>query len=306
MQSFRRAVLRGIGVVLPPLLTIVILLWIANSVQLYVLEPVETVSRRAIVWCMNKTRTDFPDEAVPVESENAPGEDPRIKYDGLSYVALANGQWIPDYIRDEVARDPGDPVPYTGKEYYNRYVDNAILTPAVVIPVFSAGFILAMYLLGKFLAAGVGRFLWNSLEQVITRVPIIRSVYSSIKQVTDFFFSENEIEFTRVVAVEYPRRGIWSIGFVTGESMPTIRAAANEPVMSVLMPTSPIPGTGFTVTVRKSEVVDLDIPVEQALQFVVSCGVVVPDDEMSKINAKIATATADRPEPFDNVVATQS
>ena len=82
-----------------------------------------------------------------------------------------------------------------------------------------------------------------------------------------------------MVAVEYPRKGAWSVGFVTGESLLTIRGAAHEAVVSVLMPTSPVPGTGFTITVRKSETIDLDIPIDQALQFVVSCGVVVPDGE---------------------------
>jgi uncharacterized membrane protein len=69
---------------------------------------------------------------------------------------------------------------------------------------------------------------------------------------------------------------MWSIGFVTGESMLDIRSSANEPVLSVLMPTSPMPATGFTITVRKSETIDLDLTVDQAIQFVVSCGVVVP------------------------------
>ncbi|NIO38894.1 MAG: DUF502 domain-containing protein, partial [Burkholderiales bacterium] len=68
-------------------------------------------------------------------------------------------------------------------------------------------------------------------------LPVIRNVYSSVKQVTDFAFNESEIRFTRVVAVEYPRRGIWSLGFLTGESMIDIKSAAGEPVVTVLMPT---------------------------------------------------------------------
>lgn len=77
-------------------------------------------------------------------------------------------------------------------------------------------------------------------------MPIIRNVYSSVKQVTDFAFNDSEIQYTRVVAVEYPRKGIWSMGFVTGESLMDIRKAAGEPMLSVLMPTSPMPATGFT------------------------------------------------------------
>jgi uncharacterized membrane protein len=109
--------------------------------------------------------------------------------------------------------------------------------------------------------------------------------------------TEREIEFNRVVAVQYPRKGIWSIGFVTGESMADIRAAANEPVLSVLMPTSPMPVTGFTVTVMKSEAVDLNVTVDQAIQFIVSCGVVVPKHqqriaEIESISNQVSAAIA--------------
>ena len=101
-------------------------------------------------------------------------------------------------------------------------------------------------------------------------------------------FSEREIEYTRVVAVEYPRKGIWSLGMVTGESMLDIRSAANEPVLSVLVPTSPMPFTGFTVTVKKSETVDLNITIDQAFQFIVSCGVVVPPQQVSALADALA------------------
>jgi len=137
-----------------------------------------------------------------------------------------------------------------------------------------------LYFLGRFLAYGVGRVLYLALERSITQLPIIRTVYSSVKQVTDFVFSENETQFNRVVAVEYPRQGIWSIGFVTGEGMLDVRQAAGEPIISILIPTSPMPATGYTITVRKSETIELDITVDQAFQFIVSCGVVVPVVQM--------------------------
>lgn len=354
MQPFRRAVLRGLGVVLPPLLTIVILLWIGNSVQKFVLSPVEWGSRQAIVWLMNETKQKVPESAdvIPpkpkdngTSSESSSGtadknqnsskvdrliarleqhfdgqlsalpeggtrrtNEKRFKFEDDVYVQLTNGEWIPEHIRNganEYALETGTPLNNaTGRGYYDYYVEHLILRKAVVIPVFLAGFILLMYLLGKFLAAGVGRILWNSLEAVITQLPIIRTVYSSVKQVTDFFVGESDLEFKRVVAVEYPRRGMWSVGFVTGESMATLRNAVNgDPVVSVLMPTSPVPGTGFTVTVRRSETIDLDIPIEQALQFVVSCGVVVPDDEVHElINAKVAESAGGR-QVVDDVLA---
>ncbi|HYW78353.1 MAG TPA: DUF502 domain-containing protein, partial [Thermoguttaceae bacterium] len=177
------------------------------------------------------------------------------------------------------------PMPTTGKELYGRWVDLTILRPWIAIPFFLSLFILLLYLLGKFMAAGIGRFFWHRFELGIHQLPLIRNVYSSDKQISDFLFTEREIEYTRVVAVEYPRKGIWSLGLVTGESMLDICSAANEPVLSVLMPTSPMPVTGFTVTVLKSETVDLNITVDQAFQFIVSCGVVVPPHQMQQMSS---------------------
>lgn len=331
LHPFRRAVLRGFGVILPPLLTIVILLWIGNSVQKFVLSPVEWASRQGIVlWFRNDTDSDAIQAAYSMKEQREQtqtsigtnnkngssqtelerlaaaverierklgpqvsltqqqpvhdlGSDPRFKFEGEVYVRLRNGEWIPAYIRDQVREHVETTgialTNLSGKGYYNYYVEHRILRKGLVIPVFFAGFILLMYLLGKFLAAGVGHILWKSMESVIAQLPIIRTVYNSVKQVTDFFVGESDIDFQRVVAVEYPRRGTWSIGFVTGESLLSIRGAAEDPIVSVLMPTSPVPGTGFTITVRKSETIDLDIPIEQALQFVVSCGVVVPESQ---------------------------
>jgi len=100
--------------------------------------------------------------------------------------------------------------------------------------------------------------------------------------VTDFMFSERDIEYTRVVAVEYPRKGIWQIAFVTGDSLLDIACAANEPVVAVFFPCSPMPFTGFTAIVKRSDTIDLNITMEQAIQFVVSCGVVSPPQQMSQ------------------------
>jgi uncharacterized membrane protein len=150
----------------------------------------------------------------------------------------------------------------------------------VVIPAFTAVFILVLYLLGKFMAVRIGRFFVATFERGVLRLPVIRNVYSSVKQVSDFLFSPRELEFTRVVAVQYPRMGIWSLGFVTSESMSDIRAAANEPMLAVLIPTSPMPVTGYTVNVKKSEALDLDLTIDQAFQFTISCGVVVPPHQL--------------------------
>lgn len=273
VHPFRRAVIRGLAVVLPPLLTIVIFVWVGNTVAVYVLEPVEWGATRAIVSAVKDIREDLP----IVEPDGTAIVDDRV------YKRTDDGKFIPLQVYEKVKAHQGaESLPSTALAFYRRYVEIEYLKRYVVIPVFLCVFILTLYLLGKFLAAGMGKFFWTRIEYLIHRLPLIRNVYSSVKQVTDFLFAEAAIEYNRVVAVEYPRKGIWSLGLVTGESMLDIRSAANEPVLSILVPTSPAPFTGFTVTCKKSEAVDLNLTIDQAFQFIVSCGVVVPVHQLQE------------------------
>ena len=275
LDPFRRAVVRGLAILLPPLLTIVIFLWVGNTVANYMLDPMEDLARNLLV----RYASDIRD----VDEFGRPNAQGLIVVDGAQYRATSDGKYIPLGVYDAVRKNLGtDPMPTDAKDIYVRYINQTWLQREFVIPVFLCLLILVLYLLGKFLAAGVGRFFWTQMERVIHRVPLVRNVYSSVKQVTDFMFTDPDVDYTRVVAVEYPRKGIWTVAFVTGESMAEIREAAHENVMSVLIPTSPMPFTGFTVTVKKSETIELDITVDQAFQFVISCGVVVPPQQIAE------------------------
>jgi len=277
LHPFRRAVLKGLAVVLPPLLTIVIFVWVGNTIVVYFLEPVERVASWAIYKSVADVRTDL---RVEPQGETARDGDALYKQvDNDKFVPLKVYRKVEENLYDEA-------MPTTARAIYFHYIEQEYLRREIVVPVFLLVFVLILYLLGKFLAAGVGMFFWIRFEQLIHQLPIIRNVYSSVKQVTDFLFSEKEVEYTRVVAVEYPRKGIWSLALVTGESMLDIRCAANEPVLSVLIPTSPMPFTGFTITVKKSESIDLNITIDQAFQFIISCGVVVPPHQLSELIEK--------------------
>ncbi|MCH2609891.1 MAG: DUF502 domain-containing protein [Pirellulales bacterium] len=278
-RPFRRAVLAGLGVLLPPLLTLALFLWAWSLVESYVLDPVDWAARSTVVAFIDDVHDESPKEIKSSEIGNSEVKTGII--DGTEFVQLSTTQWIPRQIYQSVKSDPGDTdlSQANANDVYLRYVRLNYLKRPVVIVVFLCLFVIVLYVLGKFLAAGIGRITLRLFERVINHVPIIRNVYSSVKQVTDFLFTEREMEFNRVVAVQYPSQGIWSIGFVTGESMQSLHDSIGEPVLSVLMPTSPMPATGFTITVPKSRTIDLGITVDQAIQFVVSCGVVVPINE---------------------------
>ncbi|MFK7766706.1 MAG: DUF502 domain-containing protein [Mariniblastus sp.] len=286
-NPFRIATLRGLAVVLPPLLTIMVFVWAWNTIDRAILRPVESLAKTVAVTFVGDIREDS-EIAAALTAEPPQGrlnvtvdKQVFVAQDGTAMVSVGD-QWIPSEVFDLVTSKPGDAKLVTAHDYFARYVEVRYLKRHLIIPAFLAIFLALMYIVGKLLAAGVGRIFWRAIESLIDRLPIIRNVYSSVKQVTDFAFNDSEVQYTRVVAVEYPRKGIWSMGFVTGESLLDIRIAAGEPMLSVLMPTSPMPATGFTVTVPKSETIDLNITIDQAIQFCVSCGVVIPDQQTAK------------------------
>ena len=129
--------------------------------------------------------------------------------------------------------------------------------------------------------ATVSNFIGKKLVQwgdaVVTRIPVVRSIYSSVKQVSDTLFSENGNAFRKAVLVQWPREGIWTVAFVTGAPGGDVATYLREDeFLSVYVPTTPNPTGGYFVMLRKSECVELNMSVDEALKYVVSMGVVVP------------------------------
>ncbi len=141
------------------------------------------------------------------------------------------------------------------------------------------GFILAIilvYISGRILASFVGRKLWQLFEKTVEQVPGFKQVYPYIKQVTDFLFGEHKITFNRVVAVPYPRKGIWSVGLVTGAGLRCVNEQTGEDLLTVFIPSSPTPVTGYVIHVKRKEIIELPLTMEEAVRFTVSGGVIVP------------------------------
>lgn len=281
-RPFRTATLRGLAIILPPLLTIIVFVWALNLIETYVLRPVESALTQTIVYYVQEIEENPSVEEKLGRQEYTRRGDEVVNSAGRTIAQVDNGQWIPKEVVEIAEQTPGESKLSTANDYYQQYVINKHLKRHLFVPAFFALFLAILYLLGKLLAAGIGRIFLHYVETIITQLPIIRNVYSSVKQVTDFALNENEMSFSSIVAVEYPRKGIWSMGFVTGEGMRDIRDAAGEPILTVLMPTSPMPATGFTISVPKSETIDLNITIDQAVQFCVSCGVVIPDHQQNE------------------------
>lgn len=126
-----------------------------------------------------------------------------------------------------------------------------------------------------------GRKLVQWGDAVVHRIPVVRSIYSSVKQVSDTLFSEGGNAFRTAVLVQWPREGVWTVAFITGTPNGEVAAYLRDEFVSVYVPTTPNPTGGYFVMVRKSDCVELDMSVDAALRYIVSMGVVAPADPLS-------------------------
>ena len=128
------------------------------------------------------------------------------------------------------------------------------------------------------LAYLAGRKLVQWGDALVSRIPVVRSIYSSVKQVSDTLFSESGNAFRTAVLVQWPREGVWTVAFVTGAPSGEVAAYLRDEFVSVNVPTTPNPTGGYFVMLRKSECIELEMSVDAALRYIVSMGVVAPSD----------------------------
>ena len=281
LAPIRSAILRGLAVILPPLITVLIVIWVFQLVAVYIFEPMRATTRDVLIWLIQDIRRE--EDFWPGRGQMPPNPADRLHpvREGVIYQRLPDGDYVPKSIHDRLLALGVPRKELTSAEaVYRIYVDKVYLQPWKTALTFTCLLLLVLYFLGKLMAAEVGRLLWNQFEATMIRLPLIRTIYSAAKQVSDFLLSKPRITASRVVAVEWPRKGSWALGFVTSEGMRDVQDAAGEPILTVLVATSPMPMTGFTVQVRKSETIDLGISLEEAVQFILSCGVVVPPTQV--------------------------
>lgn len=253
--DFRRFFLRGLVVLLPSVLTLWIVVQAYRFVDNTIAQPINRGVRVAMVnaahvWTPLQQAFDpTPDDvAAEITAIRASGNDPPDKAVVRGRLRARNiDQWWAD-------------------RWYMQMI-------GIVVAVIS------VYVAGRLLGGFFGRRLYRKIEDLITTLPIFKQVYPYVKQIVDFLFSDDQpIKFNRVVACEYPRKGIWSVGFLTGATLKTIEKKAGN-ALTVFIPSSPTPFTGYTITVPREDIIELPITVEEAIRFSVSGGVLVPTRE---------------------------
>lgn len=146
------------------------------------------------------------------------------------------------------------------------------------IPGFGIILALSILLLTGMLAANLfGRRFVEIWERILNKIPLVRSIYSSIKQISNTIFDPSGKSFRKVVMLQYPRKGVWSIGFLTNDNVGDEMSAVDDRLVAVFIPTTPNPTSGFIIMTRNDEITELDMSVEEGFKFIISMGVIIPD-----------------------------
>ena len=152
--------------------------------------------------------------------------------------------------------------------------------------------LMGILLIGLMARNIVGRWLLEFGEGTLTKIPLAGSVYKTLKQLLETVLRDNSTRFRRVVLVEYPREGLFSVGFVTGQVGPSLQSDLEQPLLSVFIPTAPNPTTGWYTLVPEGSVRELDISVEEAFRTIIAAGIVNPDERETQANRSFSSLIA--------------
>jgi len=144
--------------------------------------------------------------------------------------------------------------------------------------------LLVVFITGLMTANIIGQKLVSFWEGVLWRIPVVKSIYWGIKQVSDTIFSSQGEAFRKALLVQYPREGAWTIAFMTGQPGGDVINHLEGEYISVYVPTTPNPTSGFFLMMRKNDVIELDMSVDEALKYIISMGVVPPNGSNKNID----------------------
>ena len=159
--------------------------------------------------------------------------------------------------------------------------------------------VLSLMLIGALTAGFFGRLWLRFSEQMLARMPVIRNVYSAVKQILETVLAQQSNAFREAVLVEYPRRGMWVIAFITGRTEGEVQNITEEECINIFVPTTPNPTSGFLLFVPRNDLIHLHMTVEEAIKMVISGGIVTPPDRRPESEQKVVLATGHTYENMD-------
>ena len=280
-KSFTLFFLRGLGALLPLVLTIFIFVTLINFVRTYVTTPINStiywsLESNGLGWKVLDRLSIDPYDPRFIDPELLPTSPTNLK-------AKFDEKGAYDPVFQKVLSEERELHEGFFRNLDDLYIDREELrdtVSSVVHPLI--GILVSMLIvlwLGWIVTGFLGRKLLQKFDQALLAIPGFRAVYPYMKQLVEFFISETELEFDTVVALPYPNYHIKSLGFVTSQSLKSLREATGDDLVSVFIPSSPMPMTGYTVHVKKCDLIVLPITIDEALRITVSGGVLVPPGE---------------------------
>ncbi len=276
MDEFKRFFIRGLAAVLPTLLTVAVFAWAYRLVDDIMGQHITTGMLKIVSLTGPPDAVDEDEDALiygePINEwldqghGELTGRRATVEYKIIHNKALSSKN---EKIRAKAVHEKNETLWRIAFIKYKLHLIGFLIA------------IIVVYFVGFFLASFFGRATWRFAENALGRVPLVKDIYPSIKQVTDFLFSESKLEFSGVVAVPYPRKGIWSVGLLTGTPMKAIQEHTKQEMVTVFIPSSPTPVTGYTITVHRDEIIELALSVDEALRFIISAGVIKPDTQLT-------------------------
>ena len=198
-----------------------------------------------------------------------------------AYLTWTLVQWVDGWVK------PYLPRVWNPDEYLSFSVPGFGLVVALIV----------ITMVGFLTANLIGRSIVGYGESLLARMPVVRNIYSALKQIFETVFREDSDSFDSVVLVEYPRKGLWALAFVATDTLGEVQARLDDPAgktVSVFLPTTPNPTSGFLLFVPEVDVIRLDMSVEEAAKLVISAGLVAPDHAPGQVVAMPPPKKRDR------------
>lgn len=192
-------------------------------------------------------------------------------------ITIALASWLIEFVDSRIV--PLIPLRYNPDVYLKEYLGYEIGIPGLGLIVL----VVFITLVGAVTAGFLGRIVIRFSENMLNRMPVIRSVYGASKQILETVLKHQSNAFRQAVLVEYPRRGLWAIAFITGRTEGEVQNLIADDLINVFLPTTPNPTSGFLLFVPKEDLIMLDMAVEEAIKMVISGGIVTPPDRRPKV-----------------------
>lgn len=193
-------------------------------------------------------------------------------------ITIALAVWIITYIDDTIV--PLIPARYNPDTYFQQYLGVDFGLPGLGLVVL----VVVITLIGAFTAGLLGRWVVGFGEKMLDQMPVIRSLYKLTKQIFQTVLQNQSNAFRQAVMIEYPRKDLWAIAFVTAASQGELTEKLGRETVNVFLPTTPNPTSGFLLFVPREDMIVLDMPVEDAIKLVISAGIVHPGSELVGAN----------------------